>query len=370
MSDNWYPVSGNMHVHTRYSDGEAWHVGVAEAAIAAGLDFVIVTDHNVLVKGVEGYYENEDGRVLLLTGEEIHNVRRHPHGSHFLVYGVNRELAGCAPDPQELIDETNAAGGYGFLAHPHERSVPIVDEVDLGWHDWHVDGYTGLEIWNYMSSLKNRLAERLSRLRWKRQLIGWLWALPLGLHPEKYVTGPEPETLALWDQLLAAGKRIAAVGNSDAHATPMRFGPLRREIYPYEFLFRAVNTHLLLNEPLGNDLEQDRQQIVEAIGRGRSWVGYDMAYPTRGFRFTVQADRRGTMGDEMPLGLGATLQIQTPAKCRIRVICHGEVLAEVKAEKNLTFIPGAPGAYRVECTIEHLGRERGWIYSNPIYLRG
>jgi hypothetical protein len=150
----------------------------------------------------------------------------------------------------------------------------------------------------------------------------------------------------------------------------MRFGPLRREIYPYEFLFRAVNTHLLLEEPLGNDLERDRQQIVEAIGRGRGWVGYDMAYSTRGFRFTVQADRRGTIGDEMPLGLGATLQIQTPARCRIRVICHGEVLAEVKSEKNLTFIPSAPGAYRVECTIEHLGRERGWIYSNPIYLRG
>ncbi|HZD10996.1 MAG TPA: PHP domain-containing protein, partial [Candidatus Binatia bacterium] len=66
---------GNMHMHTPYSDGEKWHKEVADDAIRAGLDFVIVTDHNVWVHGVEGYYENDEGRVLLLTGEEVHDVR-------------------------------------------------------------------------------------------------------------------------------------------------------------------------------------------------------------------------------------------------------------------------------------------------------
>jgi hypothetical protein len=108
---------------------------------------------------------------------------------------------------------------------------------------------------------------------------------------------------------------------------------------------------------------------MEALGRGRSWVGYDMPYPTTGFRFTVQGKKRGTMGDEMPLGLGATLQVQTPTRCHIRVICHGEIVAQVVNENTLTYIPSEPGAYRVECTLEHLGRQRGWIYSNPVYLR-
>jgi hypothetical protein len=27
-----------------------------------------------------------------------------------------------------------------------------------------------------------------------------------------------------------------------------------------------------------------------------------------------------------------------------------------------------PGIYRVEATIHYLGRMRGWIYSNPIYI--
>ena len=63
--DNYFHAVGNMHMHTLYSDGEKWHADIAEDAIAAGLDFIIVTDHNVLVQGVEGYYENENGRLLL-----------------------------------------------------------------------------------------------------------------------------------------------------------------------------------------------------------------------------------------------------------------------------------------------------------------
>jgi hypothetical protein len=28
-----------------------------------------------------------------------------------------------------------------------------------------------------------------------------------------------------------------------------------------------------------------------------------------------------------------------------------------------------PGAYRVEAYIDYLGLKRGWIFSNPIYIR-
>src|SRR5688572_16609016 len=48
----------NLHMHTRYSDGSGTHKDIAQAAIQAGLDAVIVTDHNVLVQGLEGYYRS------------------------------------------------------------------------------------------------------------------------------------------------------------------------------------------------------------------------------------------------------------------------------------------------------------------------
>ena len=43
----------NLHMHTVYSDGTGTHKDIAHAAIKTGLDAVIVTDHNVLVQGVE-----------------------------------------------------------------------------------------------------------------------------------------------------------------------------------------------------------------------------------------------------------------------------------------------------------------------------
>jgi len=43
----------NLHMHTRYSDGSGTHKDIAQAAIKTGLDAVIVTDHNVLVQGVQ-----------------------------------------------------------------------------------------------------------------------------------------------------------------------------------------------------------------------------------------------------------------------------------------------------------------------------
>lgn len=362
-------LSGNLHIHTRYSDGYGLHADIADAAISAGLDFVMVTDHNVWVQGVEGYYSSEAGRVLLMTGEEVHNVRRQPQASHFLAYGVEKELAPYAADPQDLIDETRMAGGYGFLAHPHERSLDLIDSPELGWHDWEIEGFSGLEIWNYMSSVKNCVAKAVDALRVRNKLTVAVAALPIAFHPERHVLGPEPETLALWDSFLAQGMRLSAIGNSDAHATPTRLGPLKRVIYPYVDLFQAVNTHVLLKEPLTGDLVEDKRRIVNAVGEGKGWVGYDLPHSTRGFSFTVQGLRRGTIGDEMPLGSGATLQVGTPARCRIRLIRHGEVVAETKAATNLTHTPSEPGAYRVECLIPFEGDERGWIYSNPIYLR-
>ena len=43
----------NLHMHTRYSDGDGSHTDIVQAALRAGLDAVIVTDHNVWVNGPE-----------------------------------------------------------------------------------------------------------------------------------------------------------------------------------------------------------------------------------------------------------------------------------------------------------------------------
>ena len=65
-------------MHTTYSDGSGAHADIVKAALATGLDAVITTDHNVLVDGPAGYYQDGDRSVLLLVGEEIHDQTADP----------------------------------------------------------------------------------------------------------------------------------------------------------------------------------------------------------------------------------------------------------------------------------------------------
>jgi len=357
MINQWHEYIGNMHMHTPYSDGEKYHVDVARAAISTGLDFIIVTDHNVWVQGVEGYYDlGLDKRVLLLVGEEVHDTRRDPQANHLLVYGAERELACYAPNPQALINEVQASEGICFLAHPIEHPAPNFDEDVLSWLNWEVEGYTGLELWNYMSEFKAHLTSRAQAIR-------------VAFNPDQYISGPFPETLALWDRLLREGKKVKIIGGADAHGTRYSMGPLSRELFPYDYLFRCINTHILTPRPLNGDFDHDRLQILYALRDGHCWVGYDLIGSTKGFRFSAQGHNTSViMGGQARLGHGVTLQIASPQIAHIRLIKDGEIVAEETENPYKTFIARYPGIYRVEVHKHYKGKKRGWIFSNPITI--
>ncbi len=355
-----HEITLNLHMHTRYSDGSGTHREIARAALRAGLDAVIVTDHNVLVKGVEGYYREKNRRVLLLVGEEIHDQDRKPQKNHLLVFGTDRELAPLADDPQGLINAVREAEGLAFLAHPVDPAAPAFGESDISWVDRDVQGYTGIELWNAFSEFKTVLKSKLH-------------ALFYAYLPHLIARGPLPETLRLWDELLGDGQRVVAVGGSDAHANRYRMGPLSRVIFPYEFHFSTVNTHLLLPRPLSGDLATDRRLVLDALRAGRAFIGYDLPAPTRGFRFTAQGrERRVGPGEEIAAEGGVTLQVKLPDSSASRVECRllkdGEIVRSWKRQTVCTHITTEPGVYRVEVYRRYWGRKRGWIFSNPIYL--
>jgi hypothetical protein len=347
-----YEYAGNIHVHTAYSDGQALHAEVAQAAAKAGLDFVIVTDHNVWVNGVERVY----GKVLLLVGEEVHDVRRQPQANHLLAYNAESELAPLAADPQGLINEVNERGGFCYLAHPHEYRSPLSpDLAAIPWVDWDVTGYVGLEIWNYMSEFKALARNRLA-------------ALFYAYFPALGITGPFRTTLRLWDQLLVQGRRIAAIGGSDARGNTYSLGPLRRVVFPYEHLFRSVNTHIITERPLTGSLENDKKQIYDALRAGHTWVGYDLLAPTAGFRFDARSiNTQATMGDELVRTAATKFDVQTPRSGDIRLLCNGRVVARARGQQ-LRFTTADPGAYRVEVYRSYRLGRRGWIFSSPIHV--
>lgn len=350
-------LAGNVHIHTPYSDGELYHADIAAAASRAGLDFVITTDHNVRVGGVEGYYGREaEERVLLLSGEEVHDTRRAPQANHLLVYGAEQEMASHATSPQELLDSVDNAGGFCYLAHPLERTPAYTGEPDLSWVDWNISGYQGLELWNYMSEFKSLVTGFGSSLRYAVQ-------------PHKGISGPFPETLELWDRLLKEDQRVRIIGGADAHGQTYRKGPLKRTLFPYEYLFRCVNTHLVSQHALQGILEHDKRVIYGALKAGHSFVGYDLPAPTRGFRFTAQGmQSKAIMGDWIKLGHGVTLQAVVPRIADTRLVFNGEVIRREVESTHMTHIATERGAYRVEVYIQFEGKKRGWIFSNPIFV--
>jgi hypothetical protein len=347
----------NLHMHTRYSDGSGNHRDIVRAAFQAGVDAVIVTDHNVLVQGFEGYYREKNRRLLMLIGEEIHDQDRDPQKNHLLAFNTNRELATFADEPQVLIDRVREAGGLAFVAHPDDPAAPAFKETDISWVDWSAQNYTGIELWNALSELKTLVSTKLH---------GAFYAF----FPQFVAHRPIPSTVDKWDELLNEGRRVVAIGGSDAHALKIHLGPFSRVIFPYEFHFRGVNTHVLTAEPLSGDVNTDKRLIYEAMAAGHCFVGYDLPAPTRGFRFTAQGrDKTAVMGDEIPALGGVTLQAGLPSLAEIRLIKDGLVIKTWRNQQFCTHITTEPGVYRIEAYRNYLGSKRGWVFSNPIYVR-
>lgn len=347
----------NLHMHTRYSDGSGTHKDIVRAAFQAGVDVVIVTDHNVLVQGFEGYYREKNRRVLMLVGEEVHDQDRDPQKNHLLVFNTNRELAAFADEPQVLIDRVREAGGLAFIAHPDDPAAPAFNETDISWEDWSVHGYHGIELWNALSELKTLVPTKLH---------GAFYAF----FPQFVAHRPIPSTVAKWDELLAQGRQVVALGGSDAHALHLSLAGISRVIFPYEFHFRGVNTHLLTDETLSGDVSADKKVIYDALAAGHCFVAYDLPASTHGFRFSAQGrEKTAVMGDEIPAQGGITLQARAPGLAEIRLLHNGEVIKTWQNQQSCTHITSEPGVYRVEVYRRFLGTRRAWIFSNPIYVR-
>ncbi|HUF39823.1 MAG TPA: CehA/McbA family metallohydrolase [Anaerolineales bacterium] len=350
-------ITVNLHMHTRYSDGHGAHTDIARAALAAGLDAVIVTDHNIWISGLGGYFREGAGRVLVLIGEEIHDAARDPQKNHLLVFGAQTELAAHAADPQNLIDQVRKAGGLSYLAHPFDQANRTFGEPDITWDAWDARRFTGIELWNGLSEFKSLLKTRLH-------------AVFYAFNPGRVPHGPPPALLSKWDELLASGRRVVAIGGSDAHRLPGRLGPLRRTIFPYRVHFKSINNHLLLPEPLTGIEETDEDLIYAALAAGHSFIGNDQPEKTHGFRFTGQTETGNfLMGDEVTLGAGATLQIRLPHRAACNLLKDGSLYRSWTDRTAMVVNVSEPGVYRVECYLPYKGKRRGWIFSNPVYIR-
>jgi predicted metal-dependent phosphoesterase TrpH len=123
-----------VHVHTTLSDGGGEPGEVISAARAAGLDFVAITDHNVLdAKSLEGYRQG----VLVLVGTEIST-----NAGHLLALGIPDPVFRFSGDMRDALDDVRELGGLAYAAHP---TSPVPTFRFTGWD---LPGGWGVELLN------------------------------------------------------------------------------------------------------------------------------------------------------------------------------------------------------------------------------
>ncbi len=348
----FYSYRGSIHNHTTFSDGAGAIEDLVQAAARTGLDFLIITDHNILVDASEQGWRQG---VLTLFDIEVHNPDLVPERNHCLTLNVQEDVTPFGRDPQTLIDAVRERGGLTFLAHPIDPPGKLIPEC-FPWTDWDIEGFTGVELWNYMSEFRPYATSKAK-------------AVVMAYFPQWFTTGPWPEMLAKWDELLQKQPTVA-IGGPDAHAQMYHMGPLRRRFLPYDDCFRAVNTHIVVPEPFRQELEHDMALVYRALAAGRAWIGYDRLHPTEGFSYIGETEKGVVhMGGSMALSQHPVLRIHTPAKAHIRLVRAGSGVVASASGRTLTFQPDQPGAYRVEVWKRWWFKPRGWIFSNPIYVR-
>ena len=343
---------GNLHIHSRYSDGGGTIKEIAQSASKGGLDFIVINDHDFMTESLhleeEGSY---DGLFVFMCLE----IGRRHH--HYLAFGLDEMVNGGGLNPQGVIDLVNESGGFGFLAHPFEKGMPFTEKsVAYTWDDLSVIRYTGICIWNFSS-------------RWKERIKTPLHGLFFLIFKTRTLKGPSRQTLSFWDRVCRK-RRVAAIGGSDAHGSVFRWGFLRFIPLSYDHTVNSINIHVLLEKRLSRDLKEAKSQVYGAMREGRLFIAHERVASARGFTFDYTSDNgtRLLMGEEMGFEPGI-LSIKTPGHCRITLLRNGAFYKR-RTGTAASWRVETGGVYRVEVfrTLFPFG-QRPWIFSNPIYLR-
>ena len=377
----WKEYRANLHVHSAFShDSRGKIEDIVASAKKAGTQVLMFTEHPAahydFVK--DGHQGMRDG-VLMVAGAEEVGLLAYP----------------LAPVPKaggtlEMAALVKRTGGLNFLAHLEERMD--VESPDL----------TGVEIYNIHALFKEqkRLVSQMKNPIWLANAAKMINQYPqeaystLHDYPANYLkrfdalcqkrphTGVSANDAhqniglvlrlkennkvqvedALGGKLLEIDRLVAgAVAKIPADAKPGDV-VLRLQLDRYENALRHAATHLLMEG-------QTREQVWEALEKGRAFVGFDWMADSTGFQLEVQeGDKRHAMGSRLKLEPGMRLAGKAPLAGEWKIARNGMVVHEGTG-RAMEMELKEPGVYRAEVWLEIAGEKRVWILSNPIYVR-
>ncbi len=390
-----------LHAHAEDSSHTGGtRVEMLEEAKKAGVHAIFLSDHHRPPRDFmrDSWRGVRDG-VLFVPGSEA---------SGFLLYPARSIMEHMNDPTAALIEATRAGDGLIFLSHIEERPGHSMAGLD------------GMEIYNRHADAKKDAAGllaimlKLTAPATLRELEESLKRFPDELFAAQ-VEYPA-DYLAKWDAETKT-RRLTGVAANDCHhnfillvkmvdektvkigtnvdsdqqmrsiSAALRPGIreltqghqsgdilARVDLDPYSRSFKNVSTHILAPEPSEGALR-------EALRAGHAYVSHDWMCDPTGFRFELIAasdaspdpssrssERHAVVGDLIKLTPRSRLLAEFPAPCHIRLIKSGAVIA-LRTGDRLEYEVNDPGVYRVEGWLELAGEDRGWIYSNPIYVQ-
>jgi hypothetical protein len=353
----WPVARGAYHVHTERSDGTGTLDEIAAAAAAAGLQFVILTDHGNGLRDPEPPAYRSG--VLCIDGVEIST-----DAGHFVALGLPRTPYPLAGLSRDVIDDVHRLGGFGFAAHPGSPKAA------LRWGDWDAP-IDGLEWLNADSEWRDEFWGSLGRV-----------LLTYPFRPTETLTAllDRPiDVLQRWDTL-ALRRRVSAIAGADAHARlgwrqatePYEDRVLMR-VPSYETSFRAFVNHVVLDGPLIGNAATDAATLLAAMRQGRIFTSIDGLAKLEAFE--VKATTAGAFarpGEYLdPAGpVAIEARISAPEGTTLVLVKDGTAIYDSTGGAFRLDIGEQAGAYRVEAWLPRSisGASVPWVLSNPIYV--
>ncbi|MGH3146123.1 MAG: CehA/McbA family metallohydrolase, partial [Rubrobacter sp.] len=239
----WY--RGDLHLHTVHSDGSYTPEELVAGADAAGLDFMLSSEHNTpTANSIWGEHARPD--LLIINGEEITT-----RGGHWNAMGLKpgqwvdwryRPEDGQLP---RFVRQVHNAGGLAIVAHPY---------CPFKGCDWRFgyEGMDAIEVWNGP------------------------W------------TPDDEASVKLWEGRLREGEYSPVAGGaSDAHRPGQTIG---------------------LPQTVVRADDLSRKAIIAGVGEGRSYVAESSAVAIK-MKATTEDGLRAGIGGRVPSGRGTPVTV-------------------------------------------------------------
>ncbi|MEI8247341.1 MAG: CehA/McbA family metallohydrolase [Lentisphaerota bacterium] len=238
-----WALRGDFHLHTEYSDGDELE-RVLVGAINAGLDFIVVTDHDRIagVSAMRNLVKKMGNPIMILSGCEVTGP-----GCHLLTYGLDRELP-LYPSIAETSKVVRGNGAYFVAAHPAWTRTRSSFWDNHAFHQaWEEGLFDGFELINSGVTVDDNLP-----------------------------------VISFWENELLAGRNPVFTAGSDAHDA-MELGASASTIVfvrelTHEAIFRAVFRERMAvacseDKVYGNgasfDIYQEYQSLITKIKKSK-----------------------------------------------------------------------------------------------------